>query len=101
MALLCLCLLSCVQSFKDQLVSSFQPTVFTNAKGPLFNIPIGLYPGITYPAPQWVIYEWLNVVGTQFLNQNLICIINPQRSAYWNGGPPKSTWMFIGIGAKD
>ncbi len=40
------------------------------------------------------------MVETQNLNQNLIYIINPNNGVYWGGGPPRSKWIYFGIGAK-
>lgn len=61
--LLCLGLLSCGQSYQEQLVSPITPRSLVNYSGALFNIPIGTYPGVTYPATKWVVRQWIYVTS--------------------------------------
>ena len=74
--LLGLSLLCGVPAFKSQLTSPSIPDFFNNVPGPLYNIPLGNFPGITYPVTQFVLRHWIYIIGIDTIDSNVLHIKN-------------------------
>lgn len=80
--LLCLGVLSCVQSFQAEIVPPLTPMSFTNAFGPLFNTNLGTYLGVIYPASKWLIRQWIYIISIDDASANLLYIVDPEILGY-------------------
>lgn len=121
-ALLWLDLLLCVQSFKEQLVSPTVPDSFTLADAPVYNIPLGNFPGVTYPVSKWSVRQWIFITfaddSTGMFGTTTVHDLTAKYfGVYWlSGGDlyaemgqrfntitaaqafPMSKWFFVGVG---
>jgi hypothetical protein len=80
--LLCLGVLSCVQSFQAEIVPPLTPRSFTAANGPLFNTDLGHYPGVIYPVNKWILHQWIYITSMNNPNADLIKMTFPNIYAY-------------------
>jgi hypothetical protein len=92
--LLCLGLLSCVQSFQAEIVSPLLPWYLEDTDGPHFSMSLGSYPDVVYPAKKWVMRQWVYVVNSEDSDFNLMFIMNPTIRVAFSSG---SWFLYIGM----
>jgi len=80
--LLGLSLLCGVPAFKSQLTSPSIPFSFENKPGPLYNIPLNGFPGVTYPVTQFVLRHWIFILGIDIISSNVLHI-EPNMGVYF------------------
>jgi len=83
--LLGLSLLCGVPAFKSQLTSPSIPNFFDNVPGPLYNIPLGGFPGVTYPVTQFVLRHWIYILVINTIDSNVLHI-EPDLGVYFYEG---------------
>ena len=81
--LLCLGVLSCVQSYQAEIVPALVPRSFTNVYGQLFSTNLGAYPGVNYPSTKWVIRQWVYITSIDSLNSYLAEVTYPSLRFYF------------------
>lgn len=83
LALLWLGLLFCVHCFKEVIVPSYNPMVFTGAAGPLFSTSLGAYHGVTYPVGTWSISQWIFTTSSTNMSAFFGSVSGISLSVYW------------------
>jgi hypothetical protein len=117
--LLSLSMLSCAHSFQAEIISSLIPEFFSSEDGPHFNIDLGSYPGVVYPAKNWIMSHWIYITSVDNLDADLMFIAGPgigvffveeddefgfygpEYSEYLSSHLSLSTWIFVAMGMVD